>query len=310
MKSVTLGYGGEGFDPETEDSDKWILEGFDSLYGNLGLDPLDAVQFINEVEIPYYDEFIAAGLDMPLVDLPVYFMTPDARTYYVKGEIFALYVHKILYENASLTLNQFMQRWISKYNLTYPGYSLQDNLMSTPELLQELNDFSGLNFTEDFQKYVYGIERIPIYEITYEDIEPLVWINDSVVLEDNLEPLISIVSPRKDETFSSPNVVVKWSIYENSKLEEVNVFLNDSLTQMSDPNFVQKQFYNLTSGRYILKITAKDEKGNLGSKTVHFNIAVDTKQTDAIYIFGVTSIIILSILSKRKKDDLGRKKII
>ncbi|MHA1397311.1 MAG: hypothetical protein ACTSSF_06340, partial [Candidatus Heimdallarchaeaceae archaeon] len=208
------------------------------------------------------------------------------------------------------TLNQFMQRWISKYNLTYPGYSLQDNLMSTPELLQELNDFSGLNFTEDFQKYVYGIERIPIYEITYEDIEPLVWINDSVVLEDNLEPLISIVSPRKDETFSSPNVVVKWSIYENSKLEEVNVFLNDSLTQMSDPNFVQKQFYNLTSGRYILKITAKDEKGNLGSKTVHFNIAVDTKQTDAIYILGITSIIILSILSKRKKDDLGRKKII
>jgi len=297
--------GGVTFDPVTEDSDKWILEGFDSLYGNLGLDPLDAVQFINEVELPYYDEFIAEGLDMPLVDLPVYFMTPDARTYYVKGEIFALYVHKILYENASLTLNQFMQLWISKYNLTYENSIILENLMSTPELLHELNEFSGLNFTEDFQKYVYGIERIPIYTVTYTDIEPLILIDDKVKLEDYLGPLISITSPKKDEILDSQDIVVTWSIYENSKLEEVNLILNNSSTLLSNAYIVRYSYYNLTDGSYEFIITARDDKGNWGTKTAHFTVDTDLNQTDTFYLLGITGIFVLSLLNKvfRKKKD-------
>lgn len=303
--SVENNTGGVTFDPVTEDSDKWILEGFDSLYGNLGLDPFAAVQFINEVELAYYDEFIAEGLDMPLVDMPVYFMTPDARTYYVKGEIFALYIHKILYDNASLTLNQFMQLWISKYNLTYEGSVIPENLLSTPELLQELNEFSGLNFTEDFQKYVYGTERIPIYTVTYTDLMPLTSIDDGVILEDYLGPLISITSPEENEILDSQDIIVTWSIYENSKLEEVNLILNDSPTLLSNVNVVEHHYYNLTDGSYKLTITAEDDKGNWGTKTAHFTMDTDLRQTNTFYLLGILGVFVLSLLNKsfRKKKD-------
>ncbi len=303
--NVERNYGGEYFDPVTEDSDKWILEGFDSLYGNLGLEPLTAVDFINSAELPYYDEFIAEGLDLPLVDMPVYFMTPNARTYYVKGEIFALYLHKILYNNASLTLNQFMQLWISKYNLTYAGSDIPENLMSTPELLQELNEFSGLDFTEDFQKYVYGIERIPIYSVTYTDLKPLILIDDEVILEDYLEPLISITSPEENEILDSQDIVVTWSIYDNSKLDEVNLILNDSSTLLSNAYYIKYSYYNLTGGKYEFTITARDIKGNLGTKIVHFTVDIELKQTNALYLLGITGVFVLSLLNRgfRKKED-------
>lgn len=173
--------GGTGFDYMNEDSDKWILEGFAHLYGVLCLDESAILTFFNGKNFPYYGNMIVYGTDMPLVDLPVYFQTSNAYTYYCKGSIFALYLHKKLYSATSLTLNNFMQYLIRVYNITTQTerYDL-NKLISTQDLLQELNDFSGMDFTQDFTDYVYGTVRIPVYSVQLDDIAPLILTNEYV----------------------------------------------------------------------------------------------------------------------------------
>lgn len=173
--------GGPSFDYTTEDSDKWILEGFDHLYGVLCIPESTILSFINANDLSYYENMISLGTDMPLVDLPVYFQTSDVFTYYCKGAIFALYLQQKLYNNTGLTLNNFFQHLMSKYNITTQVETTDLNkLISTQELLQEINDFSSMDFTQDFTDYVYGAERIPIYNVEYEDIEPLILSNEHV----------------------------------------------------------------------------------------------------------------------------------
>jgi len=157
---------GEPFDPETQDSDKWIIEGFEHFYGIIQLGLPDAEGFL-EYDLSYYRKrMVEGGLDKPLVDLPVYFGTPFAYTYYCKGGLVAYLINEILIKYDNKTLNDFMRHLYRKYNITIDE-DPTPKLISTEDLLKELKEFSSYNFTEFFEKYVYGTEELPI-----EDIDP------------------------------------------------------------------------------------------------------------------------------------------
>ena len=143
------------FDPVTQDSDDWILEGFDHLYGVLCINKSDVLHFLTR-DYNYYQNMISSGKDDALVDLPKY-SGQDAYTYYCKGGLMALYMHQKLKTHTYYTLNDFMRYLISKYNITteFGGIGVE-GLISTSDLLEELNFFSGLDFTADFANYVWS----------------------------------------------------------------------------------------------------------------------------------------------------------
>ena len=143
-------------------------------------DKSDVVPFL-ENSLSVYNDMISEGIDKPLVDLPVYAGTDKDYTYYCKGALFAFYLNLKMYDQKIVTLNDFMQHLYSKYNITdHPVESWQ--LISTADLLQELNDFTGINFNQDFDDCVYGTEKIPLSSITLSDVEPLIITNEDITL--------------------------------------------------------------------------------------------------------------------------------
>ncbi|MHA1581762.1 MAG: hypothetical protein ACTSYM_04605 [Candidatus Baldrarchaeia archaeon] len=163
---------GQTFNPETQDSDKWIIEGFETFYGNIQLDLQETLNMLQH-DLEYYrNTMLGTSLDKPLVDLPIYFGTEYAYTYYCKGELVAYLINKILIDTDNKTLNDFMKYLYSKYNIT-TWKGRETKLISTEKLLQELNNFSKHNFTEFFQKYVYNTTELPIEKIDTKYIQPL-----------------------------------------------------------------------------------------------------------------------------------------
>ncbi|MHA2370986.1 MAG: hypothetical protein ACXADX_19395, partial [Candidatus Hodarchaeales archaeon] len=62
---VERNLGGPTFNPITEDSDKWISEGFDRLYGILGVNLSSALSLLRG-DLAYYENMTASEIDMPL----------------------------------------------------------------------------------------------------------------------------------------------------------------------------------------------------------------------------------------------------
>lgn len=172
--------GGETFDPITEDSDKWILEGFTHLQGALCIEKNEVLPFLQN-SLSVYNDMISSGIDKPLVDLPVYAGTDKDYTYYCKGALFAIYLHLKMLDQKTITLLDFMQYLYTKYNLTkHPVESWQK--ISTADLLLELNEFTEVSFNQDFDDFVYGNEELPIESISYSDIELLIKTDEDLTM--------------------------------------------------------------------------------------------------------------------------------
>ncbi len=292
---VERNLGGEEFDPDKEDSDKWILEGFEHLYGIVRLDYNEAMLRLNESLERYHRDIIGGGLDMPLVDMPVYFGTENAWTYYVKGGLVAYLINKILIENDNKTLNDFMSYLYRKYNITsWEEREDTAKLISTEELLSELNEFSRYEFTEFFDKYVYGTEILPINRIDGEYIKALQDFNESVgLIADEVPPVLSIITPINGTIFKNNTFKIRWEAYDlGSGLDHFEIKIDESNWK----NIGLNSSYiisNLSPGHHIISIKAIDKAGN--SATI--KVVIEIERGIPLHIILSYSLIIILIAS-------------
>jgi len=138
----------------------WIHEGFDHHNGIITL----------ETRVGYLEDDIRYLRSSKYGKEPLYdlykklFGTKYAYTYYAKGSLLAYWISKKLIDEAGKTYAEFMKYLYDKYFLSennkFSDYLKDDIRISTKELLEDLNEFSGIDFSEMFQKYVYGPEDI------------------------------------------------------------------------------------------------------------------------------------------------------
>lgn len=140
--------------------DGWFHEGFDHYNGIITLNTRTNylrgdIQYLKRSK---YNKEPLYGLYQKL------FGTTNAYTYYAKGSLLAYRISKKLLDEAGKTYAEFMKYLYDKYflseNKRYSDYLKDDIRISTQGLLKDLNEFSGIDFSEMFQKYVYGHEDI------------------------------------------------------------------------------------------------------------------------------------------------------
>jgi len=252
---------GRGFNIETQDSDKWILEGFEHFYGIIQLDTQEVLRFLRGDLNYYRTKMIGTQLDMPLVDLPIFFGTKNAYTYYCKGGLVAYLINKILIETDNKTLNDFMRYLYKKYNLTsWKAWESKSKLISTEDLLNELNSFSKYDFTKFFQKYVYGTDVLPVSSIEEKYIRVLRQFNETVpILVDYVPPKISIT---QIEVINADIYKVYWEAVDlGSGLDHFEVkFDEDNWIDLGESNSYMIQIKS--PGTHVLSIKAVDKRGN------------------------------------------------
>lgn len=297
--------GGPTFDPITNNSDKWISEGFDRLYGVLALNLSSALSLMRG-DLAYYENMTASEIDMPLVDLPVYFGTDEAHTYYAKGALFALHIHRILSQNTSQSLNQFMQHLYQRYNLT-TWNPTEEDLLSTEDILTELNAFSGLDFTGAFEKYVYGTEEMPISEINEAEVKSLMETNEEPDVIDKIPPIITLHSPLSGTTVSQSNVTLSWSINDHSEIKWIKIRHNEgnwSVLNGSDQSYT---LTNLSKGENIILLVVGDSSNTTATLTIvlEYQIPSSSQEEEAGSSFAVlvsfAALITLVLLGRYRK---------
>ncbi|MFW9916118.1 MAG: hypothetical protein ACFFGZ_10980 [Candidatus Thorarchaeota archaeon] len=297
--------GGPTFDPITEDSDKWISEGFDRLYGILAVNLSSALSLLRG-DLAYYENMTASKIDMPLVDLPVYFGTKEAHTYYAKGALFALHIHRILSQNASQSLNQFMRHLYRKYNLTI-WKATEADLLSTEELLTELNAFSGLDFAEAFDQYVYGTEEIPISEISEAEVQSLMETNEDPTAIDMIPPIITLHSPVSGTTVSQPNVTLSWSIDDHSEIQWIKIRQNQGNWTTLNGSARSYTLTNLSIGENIILLVAGDSSNTTATLTIvlEYQIPSSSQEEEAgnstAVLGSFAALITMVLLGKHRK---------
>jgi len=285
----------ESFDPETEDSDKWILEGFEHFYGIIQLNLSETISMLTH-DISYYrDTMLGTNLDKPLVDLPVYFGTQYAYTYYCKGGLVAYLINKILIESDNKTLNDFMRHLYRKYNITTDD-NWAPKLISTEDLLEELNTFSNYNFTEFFEKYVYGIEELPVTEIESQYIEAIQNFSEVISMKvDMVPPWIKILSPLNNTITRNTTMTIRWEGYDiGSGVSHYEIRLDDN-EWINVNKSTQYTFTNLIPGEHVIYITVKDKLGNTNTTTIL--VTVQAIEYEILYLVGgIAAAIIVSVV--------------
>lgn len=270
------------FDPETQDSDKWIKEGFDHFYGIVHLDYEHTVMLLNSDLDRYRNEILGTDIDMPLVDMSIYFGTEYMWTYYVKGGLVAYLINKILIDNDEKTLNDFMHYLYKKYNITSLAEQTVDKLISTEDLLYELNSFSLYNFTEFFQKYVYDIEPLPIYKIEMDYVDALRIYNETQgVKVDEAVPRIEIISPANGTVLSNDSVLVEWRAYDiGLGIDHFELVIDNNKTISLVPNECSYLVKNLGYGEHEIVIRAVDKAGNTASVSITIRVEEKSEKVE------------------------------
>jgi hypothetical protein len=82
----------------------------------------------------------------------------------VKGQLFFYRIAEELNKRTGKTIDQFFkylyQEHFLKYNVPGQKHYIASPQMTTSQLLKDLNDFAGVDFTDLFDKYMYGKEDI------------------------------------------------------------------------------------------------------------------------------------------------------
>jgi hypothetical protein len=152
------------YQPETQ-NDWWIHEGFDRYLESVVMpDPVAALT--GRLTDGSYNRH----KDEPLYEMcPKYFGTSEGCCYYEKGALFLYHISRRLKDECGLSTEDF-------FRYLYDTYFLSINYLGDPvwhhtlrwntEILQsELENFSELDFSEEFNDYVYGTEVLPVDEI-------------------------------------------------------------------------------------------------------------------------------------------------
>ncbi len=139
----------------------WIWEGFEHYNGIITL-PTRSNFLIRDLNDGRFTRHVNEPLNTMYANL---FRTPDDYAYYAKGGFLAHKISTRLIDETESNYEQFLRYLYDKYYMTQNGreYSKHTSgYLSTGVLLSELNTFSGLDFTDMFDKYVYGVEDITI----------------------------------------------------------------------------------------------------------------------------------------------------
>lgn len=141
-------------------SDGWIYEGFDHFNGIITLS--GRIKFLND-DIAYLRH--SKYSNEPLYQMyEKFFGTDHAYVYYAKGSILAYLISRKLSIETGKTYKDFMKYLYDKYFLSEnkPGNTLEeDNIrINSTKLLSDLNEFSGIDFSDLFNKYVFGTSDI------------------------------------------------------------------------------------------------------------------------------------------------------
>ena len=142
-------------------SNPWISEGMDHFNGILALAPQFSRKYFSiELSSPELSRTLGIPLENMENELSG---SPDEIALYFKGSFFFYRVSKTLQDETDKTYKQFQQYLYTKYvtqKVDFTKSSFQPKHISTLMLLQDLNSFSGVDFSDLFNKFVYGTEDI------------------------------------------------------------------------------------------------------------------------------------------------------
>ena len=144
------------------DASRWFSEGLATYYQNrtMRLRPYkDALK----QDWDYLNSIVGTEYDVPLREMPAkaleaketpYRMGKYSELVYRKGNLAAYLIDKKLTEQG-LSLDGFLRQ-------IYLNYGLKMKPVSNPIILEELNRYSAQDWTEFFDKYIYGTDELPL----------------------------------------------------------------------------------------------------------------------------------------------------
>jgi len=136
--------------------EKWFNEGVTEYYGYRGCGPVRTVESLRGA-LDYYQRALEAGQDMPLDQAGQLFGTERSFFYYAKGALVALVLDRELDQNYGLSLDDVLRTMYNEYGI-YGGVVTND------DILRILNQVTGEDLTDFFNKYVYGAVELPLTE--------------------------------------------------------------------------------------------------------------------------------------------------
>jgi hypothetical protein len=178
----------------TYDEKKWFQEGFTQYYGYR--EEYYYLSHLNGDLTWYKNEIVGSTIDIPLSDANIYFGTPNSSFYYRKGALVAYMLDKeIILKSGCLTSSyqsntnssfiksmkfgdymDFFTYFPTVFNRYWPCKSL-DNIYHYYHLVRSgqkpnvdplvaVNEVTGFDFTDFFNKFIYGVEELPLTTIT------------------------------------------------------------------------------------------------------------------------------------------------
>jgi predicted metalloprotease with PDZ domain len=136
--------------------EKWFNEGVTEYYGYRGCGPVRTVDSLRGA-LDYYQRALEVGQDMALDQAGQLFGTERYFFYYAKGALVALMLDRELVQNYDLSLDNVLRA-------TYDEYGIYGGVVTNADILRILNQVTGEDFTDFFNKYVYGTVELPLTE--------------------------------------------------------------------------------------------------------------------------------------------------
>jgi len=182
-------------------SNQWMWEGIDKYNGIIVLD--SHMSFLsNDLQ----DDRYLKHMNEPLSTMVgKYFKTGNANVYYVKGSFFTYLVSKKLKVDTDLDYSGFMKYLYDTYYLTQNHQDQSIQKYSEPiEYKTGINDFSGLDFSDLFNKYVDGTEDITEnLKIEAKNIPVFISASGNPITYNTYEPMTRLFVPEGEFTMGS-----------------------------------------------------------------------------------------------------------
>ena len=146
------------------DDGLWFREGITQYYGNRGAGATEYRNWMRDHWRIYQNQVLGTEYDIPLTDMPARGRelgedpTGNDRPYrlnvYWKGALVAYLMDQGL-ATQDLSFDDFL-----KY--MYDTYALQRREFTSRDAIQALSTISGEDWTDFFNRYIYGVETLPL----------------------------------------------------------------------------------------------------------------------------------------------------
>jgi hypothetical protein len=146
------------------DEGLWFREGITQYYGDRGAGEDEFPGWMRDHYRVYQNSILGTEYDIPLINMPFVGYSsgqfpggirgPYRLNVYWKGALVAYLIDQRLIKN-DLTIDDYLR-------YMYVNFSLKQKCFTTEEALQALNNLSGDNWTDFFNAYIYGTEKLPL----------------------------------------------------------------------------------------------------------------------------------------------------